>query len=224
MPSSRRPVPLSPALRLVQREARLVQLRPLDEQLDRRRPDSASDPRAAHGTGNGCTSRSARPARAARSRLVVRIAHVGRAAQDRAGELGARTRRPARSCRGSAAACAISDARRGLHQRPARLFANAEDARRLAGDQRTVADRLQVDEPDAVRISHPCTLAPICSASRVLPRPPMPSSVSSRVARQQLLISCRSRSRPMNVVSCCGRLFGVASSSRSAGKFWYSFG
>ena len=28
----------------------------------------------------------------------------------------------------------------------------------------------------------------------------------------------------MNDVSCCGRLFGVASSSRSAGKFWYSFG
>ena len=41
----------------------------------------------------------------------------------------------------------------------------------------------------------------------------------ARAPRAAASTSSSSRSRPMNDVSCCGRLFGVASSERSGGKF-----
>ncbi len=52
--------------------------------------------------------------------------------------------------------------------------------------------------------------AATCSDSRVLPSPPMPSSVTSRVSPSMALTSSISRSRPMNEVPCCGRLFGIS--------------
>ena len=60
--------------------------------------------------------------------------------------------------------------------------------------QAGVANGRQFDQPHAIRI------------------------VVKRVA------CATSRSRPMNDMSCCGRLFGVASSERSAGKSWRSSG
>ena len=45
-----------------------------------------------------------------------------------------------------------------------------------------------------------------CSASRVLPQPPAPDSVSSRVVPSHRLTCGISRSRPMKLVSGCGRL------------------
>ena len=62
------------------------------------------------------------------------------------------------------------------------------------------------------------TSAATCSESRVLPMPPIPVSVSSRVFLSAALICSCSRSRPMNVVTCCGRLFGTPSRDRSAGN------
>ena len=56
------------------------------------------------------------------------------------------------------------------------------------------------------------------SARRVLPVPPGPVSVSSRVASRSRRTSACSRSRPTKLVSCRGRLCGSASSVRSDGN------
>ena len=63
-----------------------------------------------------------------------------------------------------------------------------------------------------------------CNERRVLPRPPAPTSVRSPVSPISFLTSANSRSRPMKALGCRGRLFGVASSPRSAGKFLRSCG
>ena len=52
--------------------------------------------------------------------------------------------------------------------------------------------------------------AATCSDSRVLPSPPMPSSVTKRAAASMSFASSISRSRPMNDVPWCGRLFGIS--------------
>ncbi len=64
----------------------------------------------------------------------------------------------------------------------------------------------------------PSTWAATCSDSRVLPKPPPPMSVSSRVSRSSWHTAATSCCRPMKDVSCCGRLLGVASSERNAGN------
>ena len=56
------------------------------------------------------------------------------------------------------------------------------------------------------------------SESRVLPVPPGPVSVRSRVRASSRAAASSSASRPTNVVSWVGRLLGRASSERSAGK------
>ena len=60
--------------------------------------------------------------------------------------------------------------------------------------------------------------AATCSASRVLPVPPGPVSVRSRVVPRRARVSSSSRSRPTNEVSSVGRLLGRASSERIGGK------
>ena len=57
-----------------------------------------------------------------------------------------------------------------------------------------------------------------CRLKRVLPVPPGPVSVSSRVVASRRLASATSRARPTKLVSWVGRLFGVASRERSAGN------
>jgi hypothetical protein len=68
------------------------------------------------------------------------------------------------------------------------------------------------------------TSAANCSDNRVFPSPPKPSSVSKRVLASNFLVSASSRSRPMKELICCGRLFGVDSSERSAGNVCRSRG
>ena len=60
--------------------------------------------------------------------------------------------------------------------------------------------------------------AAIWSARRVLPQPPEPVSVTSRFASSSSPTSRSSLVRPMNDVSCAGRLFGDASRPRSGGE------
>ncbi len=62
--------------------------------------------------------------------------------------------------------------------------------------------------------------APACSASRVLPVPPGPVSVSRRTvsAISRLLISSSSASRPTKRVGCDGRLLGSRLREAMAGK------
>ena len=88
-------------------------------------------------------------------------------------------------------------------------------------DGSRIGARSMNQTPSAKRSS---ASAATCSDSRVLPRPPMPSSVSRRDDSSSLPTSSSSRSRPRNDVSCCGRLLGVDSSDRSAGNAWRSEG
>ena len=62
------------------------------------------------------------------------------------------------------------------------------------------------------------TSAATCSARRVLPAPPVPTSVSKDVAASSRLTSAISCSRPTKLVSWRGRLFGSTSSERSGGN------
>ena len=62
------------------------------------------------------------------------------------------------------------------------------------------------------------TSAATCSDSRVLPIPPIPSSVSEPRAAKQGPDLRELALRPTNDVTCCGRLLGVVSSERSAGN------
>ena len=66
--------------------------------------------------------------------------------------------------------------------------------------------RSQLHEPDTIRIRDPAASPATCSASRVLPQPPAPVSVSNRVEASNCLICAISLPRPMKLVSCCGRL------------------
>jgi hypothetical protein len=58
-------------------------------------------------------------------------------------------------------------------------------------------------------------VAATCAASRVLPLPPGPASVTSRGPASNCRTWRTSVSRPTNPVSCTGRLFGTVSSERS---------
>ena len=60
--------------------------------------------------------------------------------------------------------------------------------------------------------------APVSSARRVLPVPPVPISVSRRVFSSRRLTSSSCFSRPTKLVVCTGRLFGKASMLLGGGK------
>ena len=65
------------------------------------------------------------------------------------------------------------------------------------------------------------SVAAACASSmakRVLPMPPGPVTVNRRAVVSSRRASASSRSRPTNVVSETGRLFGRASTVRRAGK------
>ena len=52
------------------------------------------------------------------------------------------------------------------------------------------------------------TSAAVCTASRVLPTPPTPVSVTIRTSPSAVATSSISSTRPTNDVSCCGRFVG----------------
>ena len=79
-----------------------------------------------------------------------------------------------------------------------------------------IADRRQIDEPDARRGSSHIALSATRIASRVLPPPPIPVSVSSRVSSSSRTQSAISRSRPMNWVRGRGRLCAVPAGAGGA--------
>ena len=57
-----------------------------------------------------------------------------------------------------------------------------------------------------------------CCASRVLPMPPGPVSVSNRFSRSSFSTSASSRSRPTSGVACAGRFEGAMVGSSRAGS------
>ena len=64
----------------------------------------------------------------------------------------------------------------------------------------------------------PASSAPASSASRVLPTPPTPLSVTSRFDRTSSATSSTTASRPTSELSCCGRLPANVSTPRSTGN------
>ena len=94
--------------------------------------------------------------------------------------------------------------------RTARTCAASDSTR--AGSR--IGDRSRNQAPSG---NSAITSAATCSDSRVLPRPPMPSSVTSRDWASAAFSPSSSRSRPMKDVACCGRLLGIsrAGSQRS---------
>jgi len=62
------------------------------------------------------------------------------------------------------------------------------------------------------------TSAATCIASRVLPTPPTPVTVTRRVSRSAATSEATSSSRPTNEVSCTDRFPGTASSVRKGGN------
>ena len=132
---------------------------------------------------------------------------------------GRRARRPARSCRARAGSGATPrQSASALSDRPARPRARRATARwpgppargrrpAPGGTKKTPSGKSSSDS------------AATCSASRVLPVPPGPVSVSSRVVGQQRGEPRRPPARGRRSWSAgCGRLLGVASSVRSGGK------
>ena len=127
-------------------------------------------------------------------------------------------RRPARSCRGPAAgACRASQSasvssidRVGLSATPSvRAIRGATSIGSRIGSRGT--KKTPSGKSSEARAAN-------WSDSRVLPVPPGPVSVSRRVVVSRRAASASSSSRPMNVVSWVGRLFGRASSERSGGN------
>ena len=64
----------------------------------------------------------------------------------------------------------------------------------------------------------PASSAPTSSASRVLPTPPTPVSVTSRFERVRSATSATTCSRPTSELNCCGRLPAKGSTLRSTGN------
>ena len=99
-----------------------------------------------------------------------------------------------------------------------RLHRHAERRGDQLGDLGAAADGVELDPPHAVGPA-PAAAAATWAASRVLPLPPGPASVTSRPPASRPRTSPASVSRPTNPVSCTGRLFGMASSERSGAGF-----
>ena len=130
--------------------------------------------------------RSSRPATPSASRLVASTRSVGAAAQQRA----RRARRAASSTCSQlssttsarrVARCSVSV----VERRAPRLVAHAERGGDRLGDALGLGERRQVDEPHAVRDARRQRARRARSASRVLPEPPAPVSVSSRASPEQ---------------------------------------
>ena len=127
-------------------------------------------------------------------------------------------RRPARSCRAPAG----PGRRRRLLDHVDRGARRAVGDARAAGDrrrhERRVADRVEGDEPHAVgEVIEPPPRRPAARAAS-FPCHPARSASGGASASSSAPASASSRSRPTNVVSCVGRLFGRASSVRSGGN------
>jgi hypothetical protein len=135
---------------LVEDEARLVQLRPLDEQAYRGRARERLQAVAARRHGQRQHREALLAGGAQQLAARGQDAHVRRRLEDRVRELR----------RGLDHVLAVVEDQQGtvplqvradaLQQRPARLLAHAERLRRLADDEPGVADRREVEEPDAV--------------------------------------------------------------------------
>ena len=138
-------------------------------------------------------------------------------AQDEPRSRARRRRRSARSCRSTSRASSI-------FQRPGRgfgriTFGSKRKPKCLRNRRRNivaVGQRCEFDEPDAVAEAVEQVRSRPARIERVLPTPPEPTSVTSRWRSMSAVMSAISASRPMNVLSCSGKLVGRRRASAAA--------
>ena len=188
----------------------LCALRALDEQAHRRRSRQRLDAVAAL----GYRQRQDRVGLFAGNAQCLAArgehAHLGRGAQDRVGQVCRRLDQVLAVVEDEQRRAAASGARTasgraagpGSSRTPSTCAASLTTS---AGSRSGARSRNHAPSGNSA-----ITSAATCSDSLVLPRPPMPSSVSSRAPERCALISSSSRSRPMNEVVCSGRLFGIS--------------
>src|SRR5438093_677783 len=78
------------------------------------------------------------------------------------------------------------------------------------GSEMASSSTIQIPSANSAR-----RLSATCSASRVLPQPPGPTRVTSRFVFSSAFSSAVSRSRPIKLVSCRGRLLATFSGGGS---------
>ena len=219
------------------REPRLDRDRPLDEQadglvlaeggevhdaassagqaqpLERRSAGSGSGGAGRPGTGYSCS-----PETRSAARLVTITLRPG-AARRRSATTGAASTTCSKLSRTSRTRSVAQPVRRATSATgPGAGLRDADGRGDPRRDEHRVADRLERRRRRRRPGSRRRRRAASCSDSRVLPVPPGPVSVRSRVVASSSAASASSASRPTNVVSWVGRLFGRASSVRSGGK------
>ena len=186
---------------LVDREAGPHRLRPLDEEPHRvARRDLVDVARSASGTSSEPTARIRSPGSPSPSRLVARTRTPGHSrtivptsaatGRSRCSQLSSTTRRSlaARNCRSVSSMLEPGAARRRTS--PATAPATASGSRTLASSQSHAPSRKRCAVALAISI-----------ASRVLPTPPTPVSVTSGVSSSRAGIARSSSSCPTNDVS-----------------------
>ena len=149
----------------------------LDQQVDRARPAGSG------ASGSSCSARSRSAVR-----LVTRI-RDGRAGGQQRGHVGRGRQHLLEVVQHQQHRPAPQPVDEQVEHRPAALRPDAERGRDRARHLSRVGDRGQVDEPHPVVRCRPRTAGPrTSSASRVLPIPPGPTSVTSRTPgrRQQV--------------------------------------
>ena len=223
------------AFSLVTRERRPDGDGPLDEQPDRRvladrggveaaraagqaasaRARTGSTGRAASAApGPGTPARRRRGARPGWSRSTFR---PGRGAEQ-AGDDRRRHRRPARSCRGPAGRAASPATRRATRRSACRPISVTPTAAAIRGATSIWSRIGSSGTKKTPSGKSSATVVASWSDSRVFPVPPGPVIVRSRVVSNRRPASASSSSRPTNVVSWVGRLFGRVSGVRSFGN------
>src|ERR1700752_384488 len=94
---------------------------------------------------------------------------------------------------------------------------NAKTRHHRTYDEGGICKRCQFNKPHSICELFQTSRAHLQTAAR-FPRPPDPVSVTRRCDSKSFLISSISFSRPINVVSCSGRLFRNESSVFNGGK------
>ena len=170
--------------------------RPFDEQ-----PDASA-------ASSGSSFQTVSPATPSDSRLVARtrtrpheVAALRRARRMR--------RRRARSCRARAARRGRAGRRGARRWRSRRAGVWIPSARAVSAGTSACRWRRRGRRARHLRAAAPTSRCARASATRVLPTPPGPVSVTRRVLRSVSPIASRSRTRPTSDVSAMGRLCSV---------------
>ena len=168
------------------------------------------------GTGSGRIGKACSPGTCSSSRLDASMCTFGAARRIAWARSADGLTRCSQLSRTSSTRCSSEMRAQGLHQGTVGFLPHAQGLCRFADHERRIADGREVEEPDAIGIfghdfGGSLKREPRLAESAHAEQGQQPA------ARQPLLDLVSSRSRPMNEVACCGRLFGIsrAGSQRS---------